>query len=794
MKVGYSWLQEYIAFEWSPSELADQLTAIGTAVDGIDAVFERFSNVVIGRVENCERHPKRPDLNVLTVDIKSRKCTMVSGAPNCRKGLLVAAALPGAELPGLQGKAFSARKIDGVSSDGMCCSELELGISDDGSVLMELDPEEYVVGDDLFKALELDEVSLSFELTPNRSDCLSAIGIAREIAALVGGRIRRPEIRLTESSETAADLLRIEIDDPEGCPRYAGRLVRGGVIRPSPFWLKRRLLSAGMRPINNAVDITNFVMLETGQPLHAFDWSKFPGGKVLVRSAEAGEKFVTLDDVGRTLPAGAVMITDGERPVAIGGVMGGAESEVTADTTDILIESAHFNSTRIRRARTRLGMATESALRFEKGVDPNGVINAVDRAAQLFAELTGAEILGGVVDNYPAPIEPLKLELEPERANRVLGTSLSSPTMIDILANLEFGVVTGKPPAITVPTFRPDVTREIDLIEEIARIYGYERIPIDKRSAGTLPTAREPRSAIEQEARELLEGYGLCEMISNSLTDPGATHIDPSRHVVLRNPLSADLSTMRSDLIGGLLTAVAHNRNRQVESVPLYELGRVFQKNKGEPQFSEHVELVIGLCGKAPTPGWGEPVRDYDFFDLKGIVSAFLSRWLDDFIIAPEKVAPFAAGESFTITTAGKTIGTLGHIDTTHASHFGVKEPVWAAVIDFGVLTDLSRTVKQYQPLPRFPAAFRDIAVVVDPGIKVGDLEDTIREAGGELVHSVTLFDRYSGKSIAQGRISIAFSICYRMPDRTLTDDQVDSAHQAIVAALAKNHDAKLRE
>lgn len=794
MKVGYSWLKEYIAFEWSPSELADRLTAIGTAVDGIEPVFERFSNVVIGRIENCERHPKRPDLKVLTVDIKSRKCTMVSGAPNCRTGQLVAAALPGAELPGIEGGTLSARKIDGVSSDGMCCSELELGLSDDGSVLMDLDPEEYAVGDDLWRALELDEVSLSFELTPNRSDCLSVIGIAREIAALVGGRLRRPEIRLTESSETTEHLLQVEIEDPEGCPRYAARIVRGGVVRPSPFWLKRRLLSAGMRPINNAVDITNFVMLETGQPLHAFDWTMFPAGKVVVRTAGAGEKFVTLDDAGRTLPAGAVMITNGEHPVAIGGVMGGAESEVTGETTDFLIESAHFNPARIRRTRTRLGMATESALRFEKGVDPNGVINAVDRAAQLFAELTGAEILGGVVDNYPVPIEPLKLELEPERANRVLGTTLSSPTMIDILANLEFGIVTGKPPAVTVPTFRPDVTREIDLIEEIARIYGYERIPIDKRSAGILPTPREPKTAIAKQARELLEGYGFCEMISNSLTDPGSTHVDPQYHVVLRNPLSADLSIMRPDLIGGLLTAVAHNRNRQVESVPLYELGRVFHLGKGEPQFSEHVELVVGLCGKSPSAGWGQPIRDYDFFDLKGMVAAFLSHWLDDLEIVPAKVAPFALGESFAVTVADKTMGAIGRIDAGHAARFGVKEPVWAGAIDFRILADLSRAVKQYEPLPRFPAAFRDIAVVVDPGAKAGDLERTIRAAGGDLVNTVTLFDRYSGKSVEAGKISVAFSISYRLSDRTLTDDEVDTAHQAIVAALEKDHNAQLRK
>jgi len=794
MKIGYSWLQDLVAFEWTPSELAERLTAIGTAVDNIQPVFTRFTHVYAGRIENCARHPKRPDLSVLTIDMKSRKFTMVSGAPNCRTGQLVAAALPGAILPGLGEVPLAQRDVDGVASEGMCCSERELGLTDEGSVLMELDPEEFKIGDDLWHALELDEVSLSFELTPNRSDCLSAIGIAREIAALVGGRVRRPEIRLTESNEPASALLQVIIEDPDGCPRYAGRLIRNGLVRPSPIWLKRRLISSGMRPINNAVDITNFVMLETGQPLHAFDWSHFPGGRVVVRPAAAGEKFVTLDSVERTLPTGAVMITNGERPVAIGGVMGGADSEVTIGTTDFLIESAHFTPSLIRRTRTRLGMATESALRFEKGVDPNGVINAVDRAAQLFAELTGGEILSGVVDNYPAPIEPLKLELEPERANRVLGTSLASPTMIDILANLEFGVVTGKPPAITVPTFRPDVTREIDLVEEIARVYGLERIPVDRRSAGTLPTSRDRKSAIAAKARDLLEGFGFCEIISNSLTDPASTHVDPKRHVALRNPLSADLSIMRPDLIGGLLTAVAHNRNRQVESVPLYEIGRIFHLEDREPQFAEQTELVIGLCGQAPSAGWGAPVREYDFFDLKGAVNAFLSHWLTEYSFVPADYAPFKPGECFAVAASEKPIGILGRIDSAHASRFGFKDPVWASVIDFAVLTESSQSVKKYQSLPRFPAAYRDLAVVIDPGVLAGELEATIRAAGGDLVHSVTLFDRYSGPSIPQGMISMAFSISYRLSDRTLTDDEVDAAHRAIVGALAERHGAKLRE
>ncbi len=794
MRVGYNWLKDYIAFEWTPTELADRLTAIGTAVDGIEPVFDRFSNVIIGRIDKVESHPQRPDLNVCHVDLKGRGVTMVSGAPNCRVGMLVAAALPGAKLPGVS-DGMREREIDGVTSEGMLCSEKELGLSDDGTVLMEIDPEIYNVGSDLWKAYELDEVSLSFELTPNRSDCLSVIGIAREIAALADGRVRRPEVKLEEVRIANADLVRIDIDFPEGCPRYAGRLVRGGTVRPSPFWLKRCLRSAGIRPINNAVDITNFVMLETGQPLHAFDWSRFPDGRVLVRASAAGEMFTTLDDIERTLPTNSVMITNGHEAVAIGGVMGGVDSEVKPETTDFLLESAHFNPTHIRRTRTRLGLATDAALRFEKGVDPNGVIQALDRAAELYAQLTGGEVLADPVDAYPSPVEPRKLELDPERANRVLGTNMSTPTMINILSNLEFGVVTGKPPAITVPTFRPDIEREIDLIEEVARIYGYERIPIDRRGGGALPTHRDEFTTAMQRARDQLEGMGLYEMVNNSLTDPKSTFVPKNQHVTMRNPLSAELSIMRPDLVGGLLGTVARNRNRQVETIPVYEIGRVFGlSNDGQTGFSEHAELLIGLCGNAPTPGWGEPARTYDYFDLKGRVEEFLRHWLPSNDLEPSDEAPFAKGQSFRIVSNGCGYGYLGLIDSGHALQFDVKDPVWAAVINFDALVRQDRPVKRYTPAPRFPAAFRDVAVVVDPESRAGDLERTIRDAGGDVVEAVRLFDRYTGKSIAQGKISLAFSISYRVPDRTLRDDEVETAHRNIVDALARKHGAELRK
>jgi phenylalanyl-tRNA synthetase beta chain len=798
MKVGYNWLKDYVAFEWSPSELAERLTSIGTAVDGIEPVFERFKHVVIGRIESSDPHPSRPELRVLSVDVRSGRKTIVCGAPNARPGLIVPVALPGAEMPILQGDVLRVREFDSVSSEGMCCSESELGLSPDAATLMELDPEEFTVGDDLWQVLALDEVTLSFELTPNRADCLSVFGIAREIAALVGARMRHPDIRLSESREPAEKHLQVHIEDPEGCPRYAARLVRKGVVRSSPFWLKRRLRSAGMRPINNAVDITNFVMMETGQPLHAFDFSKFPDGRVVVRSAAAGEEFVTLDDVTRKLPADAVMITNGRQNVAIGGIMGGVDSEVTPLTTSFLIEGAYFSPTRTRRARTRLGLATESALRFEKGADPNGIPAALDRAGELFARLTGGEVLGRPVDTYPRPIEPIRLDLDPDQVNRVLGTNLSTPSMISILASLEFGVATGKSPTITVPTFRADVTREIDLIEEIARIHGYEKIPVTRRAAGVVPTRRDLVAGHQKRARDILVGLGLDEIMGNSLTDPASTFVDPSRHVTLRNPLSSDLSILRPELFGSLLKVVAHNLNRQVDSIPIFELGRVFQLDDGEPSYKEQTELILGLCGQTPTAGWGEPARSFDFFDLKGLVTELMAGWGGEFSIVPGSTTPFLPAQGYVILTEPRSsdlaLGQMGLIDPAYARRFGVKEPVWAAVIDFEMLSGTPEKVRQYVPLPRFPAAFRDLAVVVDETVSSGDVWKTIRIAGGRLLDEIRLFDRYSGPPIPAGKISLAFSVSYRHPDRTLTDDEAESAHRGIIEALRATHDALLRE
>ncbi len=794
MKLGYRWLQDYITIPWEPEELAQRLTSIGTAVDGLSPVFERFHGVVAARIVATDTVPGDPHLRILTVEDGIAKRTVVSGAPNAQTGLLVPYARVGAKLPGLP-EPVGTRKFGNIESEGVCCSERELGLTDDHTGLMALDAETISIGSDLWQALELEDTTISFELTPNRGDCLSVIGIAREVGALVGSRVRRPEFHVSEVSEPAAGLVRVSIADPDGCWRYAGRLVLGGRVRQSPWWLKHRLRSAGLRPINNAVDVTNFVMMETGQPLHAFDWSKFKSGEVLVSASSGGEQFITLDDKPRKLPAKTVMITDGGTPLAIGGIMGGQNSEVSPVTSDFLLESACFNPVRIRRARKQLDINTDASQRFERGVDPNGAVFALDRAADLLSRLTGGRLLSGVIDNYPSPVAPRKLELDAEWVNRCLGTTMATPKMIDVLASLEFGVVTGKNAVVTVPTFRPDVTRPIDLVEEIARVYGYEKIPTNKRAAGMQPTHRNPRVKWETRLRDVVEGLGYTQIVCNSLVDPRHVLVDNARTVPLLNPLSSDLAVMRTDMYGSLLSVVAHNLNRRVDSVAIYEFGYTYAKGGGESPYSETRCLSLALSGDAPASGWEGKPRPYDFFDLKGDLEAIMASAQIPWMLKPDATKPLAAGESFAIEHHGTRLGAVGRIDSRVCATFDVKNPVWCAVISVEAMAAVASTnVPQYSELPRFPAAYRDLAVVVDDAAPVGALLDVVRMAGGDVLESVKLLDLYKGKPIPEGKKNVAFAMVYRRPERTLTDDEADNAHKAIVAALESKFGAKLRE
>jgi len=469
MRLGYRWLKELVDFDWEAHELCERLTMAGVACEANHLVFEPFTGVAVGKIKSITPHPQDGNLQVCVVDIGLKTVTTVCGAPNVSVGLKSPFAAVGAVLPG--GIKIEPVEKQGVLSEGMLCSEKELGLSDDGSVIMELEPG-LRTGSDLWEKLELEEASIEFDLTPNRPDCLSAIGVAREIAAIAGSKLKLPDFVLEEIPRPSSAEVKVEIADAQACPRYAARLIEGIKFAPSPFWLKRKLVSAGVRPINNVVDITNFVLMQYGHPLHAIDFELLSYPQILVRTANAGEKFVTLDGKEHELQELDILITDSVKPIALGGIMGGENSEVRPETQRILLESAFFNPTYICRTRKRLGMQTESAIRFEKGADPNIVGIACDYAAWLMTELADGKVLAGRVDNYAREIVPVEIELRPARVNQILATDITTPRMIDILTSLGFGVKSGKTIQVTVPTFRPDCTREIDLVEEIARIYG----------------------------------------------------------------------------------------------------------------------------------------------------------------------------------------------------------------------------------------------------------------------------------------------------------------------------------
>jgi phenylalanyl-tRNA synthetase beta chain len=791
MQVSYKWLQEYIAFDWSPDELARRLTMIGTAVERITPLYEKFSGVRIARIEKVDRHSGQDRLSLCTINDGTGVRVVVCGAPNVHPGLYAPYAMPGAVLPG--GMEVKTATIAGVSSPGFLCSEAELGLSEESDRIMELDPEAAETGMDLWEFLDLDDWIMQFELTPNRPDCMSALGLAREIGALIGTKVRRPELELHEGGGAAAERVTVQIDDPDGCPRYAARIVDNIEIKPSPFWLKRRLHAAGMRSLNNIVDIANYIMIETGQPLHAFDFATFSRPNIVVRAATAGEEFTTLDNERRAMPADAVMITDGAAALAVGGIMGGLASEVSAVTRAVLLESAYFNPSRIRRTRKQLGLASEAALRFEKGVDPNGVGFALDRAAALMAELAGGQVLQGAVDVYPAPVAPLRLEVRPVRVNKIIGVDLASPRMIDILSALEFGVTGGKTIAVAVPTFRPDITREIDLIEEIARIADYGAIPVRRKAAGRIPTAVNPLNQFETRIKEILVGEGLFEVVTNSLVDPRRlTPGEAGLAVKLKNPLSEELSVMRASLCGSLLQVVAHNLNRQVPTIAIFEIGRVFQQVDGV--IRERHAAAVMLAGNAFVTRWETGVRAVDFYDLKGILVTMCRALRLELELCAAPYEMFADRASFELRVGETPLGSLGLIAPELARRYDVKIPVWAAFLDFDKLERAGRATAVYRPLPRFPKAERDCAVIVSRSVKGGDLVETVKRAAPELIEQVDIFDVYTGKPIAADKKSVAISVSYRAEDRTLTDAQVNDAHSKAVELLKNCFNAELRE
>ncbi len=798
MRVSYSWLREYVEIDIEVPELADLLTMSGSEVDSVGPMGEELDpKIVVGQITELRQHP-HGKLLIADVDTGGEVITLVTGAPNVAVGQRVPVALVGAQLPG--GQVIDAVDFKGVTSSGMLCSERELELGPDTSGILVL-PNDTPVGIPLYDALGLNDMIIDLEIYPNRPDCMSVIGIAREVAALTGNTLRLPSVSVAEAGPAIEDLTSVMVEDQELCPYYSARVIRNVKVGPSPLWLQRRLVAGGMRPINNIVDITNFVLLEMGQPLHAFDYDRLAENRIIVRRARPGESIVTLDDETRDLDTDTLVIADGEKPVCIAGVMGGANSEVTSETTNILLEAAIFHGANIRRTSRRLGLRSEASARYEKGLDPEGVRKALDRAAQLFVELAGGEVCNGVITVTALDPKPRVLTLSPIRCNRLLGSDISKEEMVNILSSLGFEVEDhGDELEVKVPSYRLDVDIEADLIEEVARLYGYDRF------AASLPHGEarggeSSRLQLAGQVRELLTGFGLTEIMTYSFDSPSSYDklLLPEDHeirqaVSIQNPLTEDWNILRTTLLPNMLDVLQHNAKRQHPDLQIFEVGSIFIPDqvplKELPD--ERLTLGIALMGSYPRE-WGFPAREVDFFDLKGLVEALM----DGLGLSCEWEAAegpgFHPGRCASVAAQGVKVGILGEIHPEAAANWDLPSRVYAAELDLDKILSLVTGQKRMTKLPRYPFVARDLALLAPEEVPAQRILEVIQAAGADLIKEVTLFDVYQGPQVPDGHRSLAYSILYQAEDRTLTDEEVEAVQSRIITQLKEELGITLR-
>jgi phenylalanyl-tRNA synthetase beta chain len=819
MKVPLSWLKEYVEIDLPLEELAERLTLAGMEVNGIERIGATWDRdkIFVGELLKVEQHPNADRLTLVTVAYgAAQPITVVTGAPNIKigdTGIKVALALTGARL--IDGHSETRQmitlkpgKIRGIASAGMVCSERELGLSDEHEGIILL-PADAPVGKPL--ADYLGDAVLDIDLTPNLSRCFSIIGIAREAAALTGKPARIPDPQMDATGAPIAGQISIEIADPDLCNRYSAALIKGVTIAPSPLWMQRRLTLAGMRPINNIVDITNYVMLEWGQPLHAFDYrrlrpkagSNYPPA-IIVRRAAEGEQMTTLDGAARTFTGNALLITDGGGPVAVGGIMGGQESEIGPETRDVLLEAATFDFINNRRTAQALRLSSEASIRFGRGIPATRTILAARRAAQLMRELAGGEIAAGLADAYPVPQRRLTVSATVSDVERVLGIGLSAAEILDILGRLDFVcTLEGETIHATPPEHRLDVEIPADVYEEIARVYGYDRIPTTLMRDELPPQRHSEPMDGEEHARDILAGCGLQEIISYSLTnlpaegrvDPTGPAPTPADYVRVANPLSSEGEFLRRSLQASLLRALAVNQ-QAAGPVQLFEIAAVFLPVAGQQLPDQPQRLGIVMAGPRWEPSWqGAAGAALDFFDMKGIVETLAERLgLPEVGYQPASGMPFLPGRAATLLVKGRPVGQFGEVHPLVKEKFELAYPtVCLAEFDVEALLAPARPVVRTQPTPRYPAVTQDLAVVVDEGLPAATVEATIRKAGGGLLARVALFDVYRGQPIPEGKKSLAFSLQFQAPDRTLTDREVLGPYQKIVKQLGKELGGVLR-
>ncbi|MFF2090984.1 phenylalanine--tRNA ligase subunit beta [Paenibacillus sp. NPDC058174] len=814
MKVSYKWLNEYVDLSgFTAEELAEKMTRGGIEIDSVESRDKGVTGVVVGYVTSREKHPDADKLNVCKVDVGTgEELQIVCGAKNVEAGQRVPVATIGAVLPG--DFRIKRAKLRGVESQGMICSAKELGLNDkllpkeqqEGILVL---PESTPIGTPIADVLGIHDEVLELDLTPNRSDCLSMLGVAYEIGALTGRPVKLPENTINHTPERTDSHVSVAVSAPDYCSHYSARYIKGVKIGPSPLWLQNRLIAAGIRPISNVVDVTNFVMLEYGQPLHAFDADAVQSGKIEVRFAKEGETLVTLDDQERKLEPHMLVITDGVKPIGLAGVMGGANSEVNESTVNILLESAKFDGGTIRKTSRQLGLRSESSIRFEKEVDPARVIPALDRAAALIAELADGLVTEGIVEVAAAKAEPAQIGISLGKINGYLGTELSKLEVQTIFERLNFGYSLGDEGKfnVQVPTRRGDITRDVDLIEEVARLYGYENIPTTPIHGDVTPGALTKPQAIRRDLRRRLTDAGLHEVISYSFTSPERTALFPAlsgegqKPVKLAMPMSEDLSVLRTTLVAQLLETAVYNRNRKNESVSVFEIGSVFHTDEEVltrlPQ--EKHRFAALLTGSRTEAQWNRKAEPVDFYDAKGVLETLfqvlgLTSKVRYEAAQPEHFHPGRTAAVVLETARGaQTIGYVGQLHPA-LQHDSDLADTYVLEIGLDELYEQAEFDIEYKALPRYPAMQRDIAVVLDRSVPAADLTASAWATAGELLESVRVFDVFTGEKLGTDKKSVALSLVYRHADRTLTDEEVTELHGKVVAELEQSFAAELRK
>jgi phenylalanyl-tRNA synthetase beta chain len=807
MFVSYKWLQQYVDVDGiSAEDLAEKITRSGIEVEGVEKTNKGITGVVIGYVLDCNQHPNADKLNVCQVDIgEEEPVQIICGAPNIAKGQYVPVAKVGAVLPG--NFKIKKAKLRGEASHGMICSLQELGIEGklvakeyvDGIFVF---PEGVEVGQDALEYLNLNDEVLELGLTPNRADCLSMIGVAYEVAAILEKDVKLPNTKVEETNEKTSDYVSVRVENSKDNPYYGARVVKNVKVGPSPMWLQNRLIASGIRPISNIVDVTNFILLEYGQPLHAFDYDRFGSKEVFVRRAKNDEKIVTLDDAERSLTDEHLVITNGSEPVALAGVMGGADSEVQEDTTTILIESAIFNSGLIRKSSKDHGLRSEASSRYEKGVDPRRAEAAVNRAAMLMSELSGGEVLEGIVEVDDRILEGTPVSISVERINQVLGTEITSEETASIFTRLQFEFKQdGSTFIVQPPTRRGDIKIAEDLIEEVARLFGYDNLPTTLPISESNPGSLTDYQAKRRMVRRYLEGSGLFQAITYSLTSNEKVNqyheldnnVTPIR---LSMPMSEERSTLRLSLIPHLLDVVSYNVNRQLENLSYYEIGSVFLSDEENiTSLPEEKERLAGaVTGVWQLHPWQTEKKVVDFFVAKGILEGLFAKLdlLDRITFVQAKKKDLHPGRTAAIMLDGTEIGFIGQVHPENQKKLDIKE-TYVFELNLEVLLTTEAPDVRYDAIPRFPAITRDIALVVEETAVAGELKASILEAGGKLLKEVSLFDVYQGEHLEEGKKSLAYSLRYYNPEKTLTDEEVTKVHENVLNIIKEKFGAVLR-